>query len=240
RIWALISLICVAALLGLWFFSWRIGLISFVSIVLSVIAALFVLYLRGSTLNMLTLAGVVVALGVVIDDAIVDIDRVRQRMRDRRESGEDITPATAVLQTVLSVRRPTLYATLIVLLAPLPLVFLSGVGGAFTGPMVLSYALAVAASAVVALTVTPALAVVLLSRTSLQHRASPVVGWVHRSYDRLMQRFQRRPRWAFLTVGLMILAGLAILPQLGGGQSLIPSPQDRDLLVQWKAAPGTS
>ena len=238
--WVFISLIGIAILLGLWFLSWRVGLISLVAITLSLVAAMLVLYLRGTTFNMMTLAGIVVALGVVIDDAVVDVDRIRHRLRARRASGEEITPAAAVLDAVFSVRRPVLYATLIVLLAPLPLVFLSGVAGAFAGPLVLSYVLAVAASTVVGLTVTPALAVMLLSGTSVRHRTSPFVNWLHRGFDRATHRYQGRSRWMYLTLGLLAAVGLAIIPHLGGGQSLIPSPQDRDLLVQWQTAPGTS
>ncbi|HYS38289.1 MAG TPA: efflux RND transporter permease subunit, partial [Pseudonocardiaceae bacterium] len=140
-----------------------------------------------------------------------------------------------------------LYATLIVLLAPVPLLFLSGVAGAFSGALILSYVLSVAAAAVVALTLTPALASVLLGRTQLRP-AGPLIRLAHNVFDRFAPRMLGSRRAVYVVIALLIVAGLAVLPQLGvlsatnqaSSQSLLPTPQERDLLVHWRSAPGTS
>jgi CzcA family heavy metal efflux pump len=219
-IWALLGLVLVIALLGIAFRSWRVALIGAVTIPLSLVAAAYVLYLRGMTFNLMVLAGLSVALAIVIDETVACVAEIRRR------GSADVAGAA------LAVGGSTVYATLIVLLAALPIFALGGVAGSFSRPLVLSYALAVLASAVVALTVTPALAVMLLWDQPVEHRRSRV-------FDRIVPAYLRRPRWAYLTLAVLIVAGLAALPQLGS-RSLLPAPQDRDLLVHWQAAPGIS
>jgi Cu/Ag efflux pump CusA len=241
--WALIGLVLIAALLGLYYASWRAALISFAGMAVSLVTALYVLSIRGAPINMLTLAGLVVAVGIVIDEAVVDIDRLRHRNSGQNSgavSGESASGIAAVQEVLRATRRSMLYATVIVVLAPLPVLFLSGVAGAFSAELVLSYALAVAAAAVVALTVTPALAALLLARKPLNRAASPLVRWTRAGFDRIAPRFLHRRRTAYTAIVLLAAAGLAVLPQLGTAQSLVPTPQDRDLLVHWQSAPGTS
>src|SRR5205814_5425980 len=100
----------------------------------------------GATLNMLVLAGLVIALGVVVDDAIVDVENIVRRLRQHRREGSDRSTASIILEASLEVRRPLIYATLIILLALLPVFFLGGVSGAFFLPLVVSYGLALLAS----------------------------------------------------------------------------------------------
>ncbi|HEY0804855.1 MAG TPA: efflux RND transporter permease subunit [Pseudonocardiaceae bacterium] len=244
--WALVALVLVAALLGGYFLSWRAALISFVAMSVSLVAAVYALSLRGAPINMMTLAGLVVAIGVVVDESIVDVDRLRHRPADQ---DSDAVPATSKLaELMLATRRPMLYATLIVLLVPVPLLFLGGVAGAFSGALILSYAIAAAAAAVVSLTVTPALASVLLGRTPLPRPAGPLLRLAHNGFDRTAPPLLRSRRAVYVVIALLVVAGLGVLPQLGSlrsagqvdGQSLLPTPQDRDLLVHWRSAPGTS
>lgn len=232
--WALIGLVLIAALLGLYYASWRATLIGFAAMAVSLVAALYVLSLRGAPINMMTLAGLVVAVGIVVDEAVVDVDRLRHR---RPDTGDE--PGEPATNALLAGRRSMLYATLIVLLAPVPLLFLGGVAGAFSGALLLSYFLAVAAAAVVALTVTPALATMMLARRPLDRAASPLARWLRAGFDRIAPFLLRR-RAAYVVIALLVAAGLAVLPQLGSAQSLVPTPQDRDLLVHWQSPPGTS
>lgn len=231
--WALIGLVLVAALLGIYYLSWRAALISFAATAVSLVAALSVLGLRGAPFNLMTLAGLVVALGFVVDEAIVDVEQVR-----RRPGG------SALVDVLAATRGSMLHATLIVLLAPVPLLFLGGVAGAFSVELLLSYTIAVVAAAVVALTVTPALTAILLARAPLARRPSPLVRAAQAGFDRVAPGFLRRRSAGWVTVALLLVAGLAVVPQLGsaasGGQSLLPTPQDRDLLVHWQSPPGTS
>jgi len=171
-LWALIALVLVLVLLLGYYRSWRAALISFAALSVSLVAAVFVLSLRGAPLTTMTLAGLVVAVGVVIDESIVDVDRARHRP-------SDIPVAT---------RRPMLYATVLVLLAPVPLLFLSGVAGALSGALILTYVLAVAVAAVVALTLTPALATVLLARTPLPRPGGALIRLAHKGFDRIAPR----------------------------------------------------
>lgn len=241
--WALIGLVLIAALLGLYYVSWRATLISFAAVAVSLVAALYVLSLRDAPINMLTLGGLVVAVGIVIDEAVVDVDRLRHGRSAQGgpdESAEPTTRVAAAIGVLLATRRSMLYATLIVLLAPVPLLFLGGVAGAFTVELIVSYALGAAAAAVVALTVTPALTVMLLAGHPLRRADSPLVRWVRAGFDRVAPAFLRRRNAAYTVIALLVVAGLTVLPQLGSTQALIPAPQDRDLLVHWQSAPGTS
>lgn len=146
--------------------------------------------------------------------------------------GEQLTDA------LVAARRPLGYALAVLLLAAAPLLLLPGFGGGLTRPMVVAYLLAVAASTVVALTVTPALAFLLL-RSVPQRRTLRPVGPVERAYTRLAKVLCRPVGAAVLALALAA-AALTLLPQLSGTHGLMPEPQDRDLLVQWQAAPGTS
>ncbi|GAB2832029.1 efflux RND transporter permease subunit [Lentzea nigeriaca] len=240
-LWAIVGLVILFVLFAAAFFSLRMALISFVSLALSVITALWVLHLRGATLNVMVLVGLTIALGAIVDDAVTDAENIRRRLREHRASGGDAPLLGVVVDASHAVRRPLLYTTLILLLATLPLFFLGGVPGAFSGPLAMSYGLAIVASAVVALTVTPALAVVLLSRGRLDRRPSPAVRLVHWGFDRTMPAFLGR-RWpVYLAIVLLIAAGFALLPQLGTGNgSLLPPRLDRNLLVRWQTAAGTS
>jgi CzcA family heavy metal efflux pump len=234
----LIGALLVVLVLGLFLFDWRVVLIILVAIPLSLTAAALVLYLRGATINTMVLAGFVIALGVVVDDAVVDVENIVRRLRQHRLEGGTRPAAAVVLNASLEMRGAIIFATLIVALAVVPVFFLEGVSGAFFGPLALSYVLAVLASMAVALTVTPALALLLLTHTSLDRRESPLVHRLQRGYAGSLTRIIRTPRPAYLAVGALLLAGLVALPFMG--QSFLPAFRERDLLVQWSGAPGTS
>ncbi|WP_369142333.1 efflux RND transporter permease subunit [Streptomyces sp. R44] len=239
-VWALVAVPAVSVLLGLYFLSWRVALISLVSITMAEIAALWVLYLRGSPFNMMVLAGLTIALGAVIDDIVIGFDRIQsQFQREGRRTDERRSVSDVVVDATAAVRRPAFFATLILLLAVVPLVFLSGVGGAFARPLALSYALAVVASTVVALTLTPVLAATLLARTRLGHRRNPVLGWLHRGFDRIGPKTLLRPGRALVAAAVLAGAAFAVWPQLDGA-SPIPALQQRALLIRVEAPPGTS
>jgi CzcA family heavy metal efflux pump len=237
--WALIALILVLLLLLAALRSWRLALVGFAAMSVSLVAAAYVLYLRGATFNVMVLVGLAIALGAVIDDAVVHVADIRRRLARHRAAGGTGSAISVIPEASAAIRGPLVFATLIALLAPLPLLFLSGVAGAFARPMVLSYALAVAASTLVALTLTPALAAILLRDTAAGRRPVPLAGWVNRGFDRVVPRFLGRPRLAYGAVAVLVLASVAVMPQLDS-RSLLPSPRDRDLLIHWQAAAGTS
>jgi CzcA family heavy metal efflux pump len=229
----LVVLILVAFLL-----EWRTAVISLISIPLSLVAAAIVLSLRGQTINVMVLAGLVIAVGVVVDDAIIDVENIWRRLRQRRSQGGGEPLGRIVLDASLEVRRAIVYATLINVAAVLPVFFLEGLSGAFFKPLVLSYALAVLASMAVALTVTPALSLILLPRAPRRREDAPLVRWLKRGYGGLLTRILATPRPAYATVAAIAVAAVLIFPQVG--QSLLPNFKERDFLMHWLTKPGTS
>jgi CzcA family heavy metal efflux pump len=234
----LLGFLLVAAILVLFLFEWRVALISLLTIPLSLVAALLVLYARDQTINTMTLAGLVIALGAVVDDAIIDVENIVRRLRLNRLSENPASTASVILHASLEVRSPIVFATLIIVAAAIPVFLLEGLTGAFFEPLVLSYTLAIVASLVVALTVTPALCLILLRNTPIERRQSPLVRVLQRSYTRALERIIRRPRRLYAASIAVVLMGLLVIPALG--QALLPHFKERDFLMHWVAQPGTS
>ena len=234
----LLGFLLVVIIIVAFLFEWRVALISVVTIPLSLMAAVLVLHWRGTTVNTMVLAGLVIALGVIVDDAIIDVENILRRLRQNRREHTGKSTAVVILEASLEVRGPIIYATLIIVASALPVFFLSGLTGAFFKPLALSYTLATLASLVVALTVTPALALIMLRKSALERRESPLVRWLQGGYQALLARVVNRPRRAYAAVGVVFLAGAATLPLLG--QSLLPSFKERDFLMHWVTDPSAS
>jgi CzcA family heavy metal efflux pump len=235
----IIGALLMIFMLGAFLYEWRTALISVVAIPLSLVAAGLVLHLRATTINTMILAGLVIALGDIVDDAIIDIENVVRRLREHRKQGSDKSTARVILEASLEVRSAIVYATLIEVAAVAPIFLLEGLSGSFFRPLAFSYALALLASMVVALTVTPALSLIFFRKSSsLRQRESPLVPPLKRAYEAVLNRIVRRPRYAYTAVGLTAVLGLAALPLLG--QSLLPSFKERDFLMHWLTKPGTS
>jgi CzcA family heavy metal efflux pump len=233
----IIGALLVILVIGAFLFEWRAAVISVLAIPLSIVAAGLTLYARGETINVMVLAGLVIALGVVVDDAIIDVQNIVRRLRERRKTGGRSTAAT-VLEASLEVRGPIVYATLIIIVAMLPIFFLEGLTGAFFRPLALSYVLAVGVSLLTALTVTPALSLILLRKAPLRRRESPLALWLERRYESILSRVVVRPASAYLAVAVTAAAGVLVVPYLG--ESLIPTFKERDFLGHWITKPGTS
>jgi CzcA family heavy metal efflux pump len=234
----LIGCLLVALILIAFLFEWRAAVISLFAIPLSLGAAAIVLGIHGSTINTLVLAGFAVAVGVVVDDAIIDMENIVRRLRQRRSEGLHTPIGRMVLEASLEVRSAILYATLINVVAVVPVILISGLSGAFFRPLALSYGLAVLASMVVALTVTPALALILLRNAPLKRREAPLVTWLKRGYTWLLMLVIRARRLALAPVAAVLLLALLALPALG--QDLFPTFKERDFLMHWIAVPSAS
>src|SRR5512132_565578 len=237
----ILGVLLMVLVLALFLFDWRSALISAVTIPLSLVSAWLILYWRGATINTMVLAGLIIALGAVVDDAIVDVENIIRRLRIHRSTSDDRslrTTAKIVFDASLEVRGAVVYASLIEALALLPIFFLEGLTGAFFKPLAMSYALAVLVSLVVALIWTPAMGLILLRNAPLERRGSPIVRWLQNGYERALQRIVRTPRPAYATVGALMLGGVLVLPAIG--QSLLPDFKERDFLMHWLTAPGTS
>jgi CzcA family heavy metal efflux pump len=231
--------VLVLALVAL-LFDVRRAFVSVVAVLVSLAAAVAVLYARGETINPMVLAGLVLALVVLVDDAVLGADTLRRGLDRRGEDGADLARSRRLVGAVLATRVPLVYGTAVLLLALLPIFVLDGETGAFLPPLALSYAVAVVASTLVALTVTPALGTLLLSRAAQPRPASPVLRWLGRRHDRFLTRFTATTRPGLVTAGVLVVVGLAVLPFLDRGDSLVPSLKDRDLLIELNAASGTS
>src|SRR5512138_541255 len=234
----LIGCILVMVVLAAFLYEWRTAVISLVAIPLSLMAGALVLYWRGGTINTMILAGFVIAIGVVVDDAIIDVENIVRRLRQRRKEGSAQSTASIVLEASLEVRQAIIHATLIDAVVLLPIFIIGGVSGAFFQPLAISYGLAVLASMFVALTVTPSLCLLLLSNVPIEHREQPLVVWLQKHYERILEPIIRRPLPVFATTGVIILIGILIVPRLG--ESLFPHFKERDFLIHWITKPGSS
>ena len=234
----LIGIGLVVLIIATLLFEWRTAFISLIAIPLSLVAAVLVLDLTGATLNVMVLAGLVVAVGVVVDDAIIDVENIVRRLRQARATGSTRSTFGIVLDASVEVRTAITYATLINVVAVVPVLFLEGLSGSFFRPLVLSYGLAVLVSMVVALTLTPALCLLMLSRGKLVSRESPVLRVLKRSYAATLARLIKRPLPAIVTTLVLLLAGVITFPLLGS--QLLPNFKERDFLMHWLTQPGTS
>ncbi len=234
----LLGSLLVVVVLALFLFDWRSALISVITIPLSLMAAMMVLAWRDASINTMILAGLIIALGAIVDDAIVDIENIIRRLREARAVGSGRSTASIILESSLEVRGAVVYASLIEALALLPVFFLDGLTGAFFRPLAFSYALAVIVSMSIALVVTPALSMILLSVGKLGHRGSPLVRVLQRWYSSALTAIVKKPTPALLGACTIILAGAVVVPRLG--QELLPDFKERDFLMHWVTKPGTS
>jgi len=213
---------------------WRAALVSFSSIPLSLLVAAWILASAGLSLNTMTIGGLVVALGVVVDDAVIDVENI---LRRRRNAAGEVDVRGLILAASLEVRRPVFFATMAVIVAFVPILLLSGLEGAFFAPLSIAFLLAVSVSLLVAMSVTPALCVLVMSRHSPVQEAS---------FLRRMKRFQHRaiawlnerPRLAWMILTVTALAGIAALPLLGA--RLLPDFRESYLIVHTTLRPGVS
>lgn len=237
-----IGLVLIALVFLAFYFQWRTALISLLAVPLAFVGAGMVLYLTGATFNMMMLAGMIVALVIVVDDAVVDVENVGRRIRQSHESGDgnsadDNLSMSIILNAILETRSPLGFALLIILLAILPIFLLPGLTGAFFQPLVTSYVLALIASLLVALIVTPALSYTLLSGVSLR-RQSPIARGLENIYSKLLGLTVRSGILALIVAAVFIVIGLGVLPFLD--VSLLPTLRQPSLLIGLEAAPGTS
>lgn len=230
----------VVVVLFLFLFDWRTSIISCTAIPLSLIAAVLALQWMGETLNTMTLGGLAIAIGEVVDDAVIGVENVVRRLRENRRALAPRPEARVVLGAFLEVRTAVAYATFAVLLVFFPILALSGIAGRLFGPLGIAYIFAVLASLAVALTVTPALSMLLLvGRTGAQRlQEPPAVRWSRRHYQALLRRIGRFPKLVMTAAAVLTIAGAAMLPFFGG--TFLPDLREGHLILHVSAIPGTS
>src|SRR3954463_6581614 len=228
----------VVVILFVFLFDWRTAVISLTAIPLSLIAAGLVLHFRGGTMNTMVIAGLVIALGEVVDDAIIDVENILRRLQLNRESPHPQLPFQVVLAASLEVRSAVVYASLIVTLVFVPILFLDGLAGSFFRPLAIAYILAILASLLTALTVTPALSLLLLPSANRKRHDAPLAHVLKAIYRRLLPPLVARP---ILSLGIVVVAfigtGIAVT-QLG--EEFLPNFQETDFLMHWVEKPSSS
>ena len=235
---SLLALMLIALAIGALLIEWRTALLAIAVIVSSVAVTWLVLAATHTTVNTMVLAGLVMALVVIVDDAVGDAQSAAATLRQSRMNGVEPRAASVLRDTIVAMRTTIVFATVITVAACIPLFFVQGVGAPFIPPIIWSFGLAVGASMLVALTVTPALALLLLPRAPLKRNESRFAGWLARGYDRALAATTSRPRGAYAGALALGVAGFLTVPFLTG--SALPSFQDGNLLIDLHAVPGTS
>jgi CzcA family heavy metal efflux pump len=234
----LIGSVLVVLVLFLFLFNKRTAFICTLAIPVSLLAAVLVLDYLQVSLNVMVLGGLAIALGEVVDDAIIDTENIFRRLRLNRAAGSPRTPEEVVLSASIEVRSSVVYATFIVALVFVPLLTLSGIAGKLFAPLGLAYIFAILASLVVAVTLTPALCYLLLARGELSTADPPSVAWLKPRYLALLRRIERHPARVISVVFAVIAAGVGILPLFSG--EFIPALREGHYIIHVTAVPGTS
>ena len=216
----------------------RAAFVSLTAIPLSLLGAVAALRFLGLTLNTMSLGGLAIAIGEVVDDAIVDVDNIVRRLRANRVAAEPRPVYAVVLGASLEVRRAVVFATAAVALVFLPLLTLGGLQGRFFAPLALSYLLAIGISLVIALTVTPALALTVLGRPDSSATTPRLQVAVQSAYERALAWVWRHERGALATAVAAVVVAALLLPFLGG--EFLPELREHHLVVHVTAAPGES
>jgi Cu/Ag efflux pump CusA len=232
----IISIVLVAVMLGLLMGSWRTAVIALVSILLSFVTAGLILQAFGVSLSMMVIAGLLMASGVIVHDSILDIENALRRLREPRDGSSGIA---VMARAMLETRRPTVFASLIIVIAVLPVLFMQSRSAAFFAPMAWAYIAAVSASMAAALVVAPALGALLLARAPLTaDGGSRILNGVAGLFERISGPVTRAP---FACIGVGVVAAVACVAVWRTiERDMVPSFRETDVVIEWQGPPGTS
>jgi len=186
----------------------------------------------------MTLGGLAIAVGVVVDDAVIDVENILRRLRENRALAQPRLAFQVVLDASIEVRSAVVYATFAVALVFVPILTMSGVAGRLFAPLGVAYILAVMASLLVALTLTPALSLSLLGLRRVAEREPPVMTWLKSRYKTILLQVEERPRTVLISAAVLTTIGIAALPFFGGG--FLPELREGHFIIHMSAVPGTS
>jgi CzcA family heavy metal efflux pump len=230
----------VFVILFLFLWNFRTSFITLTAIPLSILITALVFALVGVSINTMTLGGIAVAVGELVDDAIVDVENIYRRLKENRHKANPDPPLKVVFLASSEIRGSIVYATLIVCLVVLPLFALGGLEGRMFAPLGLAYVVSLLASLLVSLTVTPALASYLLPRARfLEHRRDPFLLRGLKWLDARLVRFALRHPYPILAA-VAVLSVVAVACVLGMGGEFLPAFNEGTLTVNVQAEPGTS
>lgn len=217
---------------------WRTAAISFTAIPMSLLGAILVLNWFGFSLDTMSLGGLAIAIGEMVDDAVVDVENIHRRLRENRGCPQPLPAVRVVLSASLEVRAAIIFATLAVVLMFLPVLHLSGVAGRLFEPLGIAYIAAIVCSLLVALTLTPALALLLLGKAPIPEADPPPVAIAKRIYDRVLAAVDRRAALAVGLAAALFIAAFASIPALN--TRFLPDFHEDQLILHLHTIPGTS
>ena len=234
------SSIIVALVLLLFLFRWRPTAISLIAIPTSLMAGVLVLWALDISINALTLGGLVFAIGEVVDDAIIDVENILRRLRENKLADAPLPALDIVYEGSREIRNSVVFATLIILVAFMPIFFLQGIEGRIFQPMAIAYLAAIASSLVVAITLVPVLSYYLMGKEqqAREYGLGPISEFLLVRYERLLQRLQAWPLPVVASTLVLLVA--AAITFSGLGRSFIPPFHEGNLVIATTMMPGTS
>lgn len=234
----LLGAVLVGVVLVVFLFNIRVAFISLTAIPLSLFIAVILLDHWGVSLNTLTLGGLAIAIGEVVDDAIIDAENIFRRLREAQRPLTALDVFRIVREASVEVRSAVVYATFVVALVFLPVMALSGVQGRLFAPLAWSYILAIMASLVVALTLTPAMCYAMLPKVLDTVREPQFVVRMKAAYGRLVGRLAGHVGWILAAVTVLCLGAAALVPLMGG--EFLPEMREGHFIVHMNLLPGSS
>ena len=228
----------VLIILYLFLFNFRTAFISALAIPVSLMGAVIVLLESGVHLNIMVLGGLAIALGEVVDDAIIDTENIFRRLRENRLLGVPLSVTNVVYTASLEVRSSVVYASFIVALVFVPLLTLNGVAGRLFAPLGYSYILAILVSLLVALTLTPALCFLLLGRQSDKSNDPPLIKYIKPIYQRLLEFVFKY--FKGLIGGCLVICLLGAMTFFNLDSKFLPELREGHYIVHTTSIPGTS
>jgi CzcA family heavy metal efflux pump len=232
------GIIIVSVILLLFLMNWRTAVITLSAIPMSLLICLILLNWFGLSVNTMTLGGLAVAIGSVVDDSIVDMENCYRGLRRNQQLGNPKHPFQVVYDTSVEVRTSVLFSTVIIAVIFAPIFSLTGVEGRIFAPMGIAYLVAIFASTLVALTLSPALCAFLLAHSRLPDDETWVSRWSQKLYHPGLLLALNRPRLILLGAIAALVASLVVVPSLG--RVFLPEFQERSLVVSMNLFPGSS
>ncbi len=234
----LIGSLLVIVVLFLFLFNFRTAFISATAIPLSLLTAIIVLSYFNLGLNIMVLSGLAIALGEVVDDAIIDSENIFRRLKENNKLKNPQSITKVVYDASMEVRSSVVYATMIVVTVFLPLLTLNGVAGKLFGPLGIAYIFSILASLIVALTVTPALSYLLLGKLNFKSSESPIMTFIKNKYIALLYLIEKRSNAITLFTFTFILIGFSLIPLFK--TQFIPPLHEGHFIMHMTSLPGTS
>ncbi len=235
------GVILVVAIVFAFLLSWRATFVTLVALPLSLMVAVLILYGLGATVNTMTLGGLAIALGALVDDAIIVVENIMRRLRQNAliSPSQQSSVVRVVFEATREIQGSIVFATLIIMLVFLPVFLLTGVEGRLLAPLGFAYVIALAASLLVAITLTPVLAVRFLADNAhLSHREPKLLTQLQTVYTTTLSTIINH--WQVISIVSVTMLLIAVIALLNAGRAFLPDFNEGSLTVNVTTLPGTS